>query len=308
MRVIVNPRADGGRAGRRWPRTERRLRSASPHAEVVLTAGPGHATELAREAARQGEGDVVAAGGDGLVNEVLNGLVADDALLQPGVRLTVLPLGSGCDFARSLSLPRGLEAVEGILASQTFRPVDVGRAEFVDLDGRERVRYFANLLEGGAGGEVMQRVNRSAKRLGGRAAFLGAILRTLLTYRNRSVEVAVDGTPVARGRLNGVIVANGRFYGRGLQPAPRAQVDDGLLDVVLFGDVGLRDALGSLGKLRKGTHLDHPKVATFQGEEVEARTDEVVLVEMDGEVVGALPFRARVLPRLLPVRVPEEPL
>jgi YegS/Rv2252/BmrU family lipid kinase len=303
MRLVVNPSAAGGRAGRDWPAVEGGLREGIADLEVVMTTGAGSATALVAEAIADGETDLGIVGGDGSVNEALNGLVRDDALADPGARLTILPVGSGTDYARTLGLPRGLEHAGQILGSSTFRPVDVGRCEFVDFQGKRRTRYFANILEAGSGGEVVDRVNRSSKPFGGQAAFLMAILVTLLTYRNKSIRVEVDDAVFAEGPMNGVIVANGRYFGSGLLPAPEARLDDGLLDVVIFGDVSLGEALGSMGKLRRGEHLDHPKVSHTRGESVRASSEERVLAEMDGELLGTVPMEARLLPRLLPVRV-----
>ena len=302
MLLIVNPRAAGGRVGRTWSRVVEGLRAAGPALEVVPTTGPGDATNLARMAAATGTRDVGVVGGDGTLNEAVNGLVEDDRLLHD-TRLTLLPMGSGSDFARSLDLPQAATAMPVLLASEAFRAVDVGRARFLRPDGTEGVRYFLNILEAGAGGEVMKRVNRSRKLLGARLAYLGAILRTLATYQNPRVRVELDGRLLVEGRLNSVIAANGRHYGRGLLPAPEAEPDDGLLDVVLFGDVGFREALTSMRRLRKGTHLTHPKVSAHRGASLTASSEEEVPIEMDGEVVGRLPMDVRLLPRLLPVRV-----
>lgn len=303
MRLVVNPSAAGGRVGRDWPAVEGALRDAIADLEVVMTTGPGSVTALVSEALKDGETDLGVVGGDGSVNEALNGLVREDVLVDPRARLTVLPVGSGTDYARTLGLPRGLEHAVPIVSSSTFRSVDIGRCEFIDFQGHRRTRYFANILEAGSGGEVVDRVNRSSKPFGGHAAFLMAIVVTLLTYQNKSIRVDVDDTVFAEGPMNGVIIANGRYFGSGLQPAPEASLDDGLLDVVIFGDFSLGEALGSLGKLRRGEHLGHPKVSHTQGQSVRASSEEKVLAEMDGELVGIVPMEARLLPGLLPVRV-----
>lgn len=289
--------------GRDWPAVEGGLRDVIADLEVVMTTGLGSATALVADAIRDGETDLGIVGGDGSVNEAFNGLVSDDDLVNPRVRLTILPVGSGTDYARTLGLPRGLEHAGQILASPTFRLVDVGRCEFVDFQGKRRTRYFANILDAGSGGEVVDRVNRSSKPFGGQVAFLMAILLTLLTYRNKSTRVEVDDEVFAEGPMNGVFVANGRYIGSGLQPAPEARLDDGLLDVVFVGDVSPGEAIGNLGKLRRGDHLDLPKISHTRGQYVRASSEERVLAEMDGELVGTVPMEARLLPRLLPVRV-----
>lgn len=303
MLFIVNPRALGGRLGRQWPRMEAWLRRNMEDVEVRLTTGPRSASAIIRSAVEEGHRDIAVVGGDGTVNEAVNGLVAKDTLLRPGVRLTIVPVGSGCDYAKTLGLPAGLENLPRIIASERFRQVDIGRADFPNLQGEEETRYFANILEAGAGGIVVDKVNRSSKLLGGRVAFTWAILTTLSSYENTMVEVAVDGQTVAHHRMNSIIVANGQYYGSGLKPAPQAKVDDGMLEVVLIGDIHFGEALKNLGKLRRGEHIDHPKVEYFRGEYIRATSEERVLAEMDGELVGTLPVEVTVLHRMLRVRV-----
>ncbi len=271
--------------------------------QVTYTEARGSAVEIVRAALREGEDDLVLVGGDGIVNEGVNGFVEEDRLVRQESKLTILPVGSGCDYAKTLRLPAGLEHSEEILASATFQKVDIGKASYRNLEGEWETRYFANILEAGFGGVVVDKVNRSSKLFGGRAAFMWAIVTTLPAYKNELVSVEVDGKEVAEGPTNSVIVANGRYYGSGLNPAPQAQLDDGLFDIVLFGDFRFGEVVRNLGKLRRGEHVAHPKVSYLRGRSIRAESEEEVLVEMDGELVGRLPMDVTILHRLLPVRV-----
>ncbi len=303
MLIVVNPKAAGGEVGRRWSTVESRLRPRVDEMKVVETTGRLSAIELIRNALDEGETEIAIVGGDGTVNEATNAFIEDDKAVLPDARLTVIPVGSGTDFAKTLGLPIGLDHAESVLQADATKVIDVGKATYVNLQGEPETRYFANILEAGVGGAVVEKVNRSAKLFGGRVAFLWAILTTLPGYENQLVDLEVDGEGVARGPMNSVIIANGRYYGSGLKPAPMAELDDGLFEVVLIGDVGLGEALSSLGKLRKGEHLDHPKVSHLRGQRVVALSDGDVLAEMDGEVVGRLPMEVEILPRVLQVRV-----
>lgn len=302
MLFVVNPTAAGGRVGRSWPGVEQKLRKAMGGFDVIHTSVRGSATEIVRGALLQGEDDVVLVGGDGLVNEGVNGFLQDDEPVREKARLSILPVGSGSDYARTLGIPIGLDHAEEILASDHFRKVDVGKATFRDLAGRQTTRYFANILEAGAGGAVVDKVNRSSKPFGGRMAFTWAIITTLPSYRNEVTRVEVDGTMVAEEPMNSVVAANGRFYGSGLQPAPRAELDDGLFDVVLFGDIGFWKAVRNMGKLRRGELADFPEVTYLRGREIVVSSEARVLAEMDGELVGTLPMEGNILHRILPVR------
>lgn len=297
--IMVNPWAAGGRVGRRWPLVASQLTRLLEDPRVVYTTGPGSAASQVRDAVEQDEREVCVVGGDGTVNEAVNGILATTAR---EVRLTIVPSGSGHDYAKTLGLPPGLDRAADILRSRVYRDVDVGRATYRNLQGQEETRHFANILEAGIGGLVVDRVNRSRKLLGGRVAFLWATLTALFAYDNANVGVEVDGEPVAEGPMNSVIVANGRFFGSGLQPAPQAKLDDGWLDVVLFGDIRAGEAVRNLGRLRRGEHLDLEKVEHFRGRRVSAASEAPVPAEMDGELVGTLPMRAEVLPGRLRVR------
>lgn len=303
MLFVVNPRAAGGEVGRRWPVIEPRLRRLVDEMKVVQTTGPLSATGHIRDALERGELAVCVVGGDGTVNEAVNAFIEGDSPLSPEAELTIIPVGSGTDYAKTVELPIGLDHAERVLQADKARLVDVGKATYVNVRGATETRYFANILQAGVGGSVVDKVNRSSKLLGGRIAFLWAIITTLPGYENQFVEVEIDGQVAASGPMNSVIIANGRYYGSGLKPAPMAELDDGLFEVVLIGDVGLGESLSSLGKLRKGDHLEHPKVSHFRGKRVIATSPGEVLAEMDGELVGKLPMEVEILPRHLRIRV-----
>ncbi len=296
---VVNPRASGGRLGRQWPRFEKHLTRLVEDPHVTWTTEAGSAVTLVKDAVEQGEQEVCIVGGDGSVNEAVNGIMAASTRT---VRLTIIPVGSGHDYAKTLGLPAGLDRAADILCSEAFLEVDVGLATYQNQHGEEETRWFANILDAGFPGRVVDRVNRSRKPFGGRVAFLWATVTSLLSYDNEVVQVEVDGRPMAEGPMNSVIVANGRFFGSGLQPAPMAELDDGLLDVVLFGDVTAGEAIRNLGQLRRGEHLGLASVEHRRGREVRATSEARVLTEMDGELVGRLPLRAKVLPGRLRVR------
>ncbi len=175
------------------------------------------------------------------------------------------------------------------------QPCDVGLISFESLDGRPITRYFINVAEFGVGADVVDRVNRTTKRFGGKTSFMWGILRTIPFYRNKTVTYSIDQAAETEARINNLVVANGRFYGAGLKPAPNALIDDGLFDVSIIGDMGVFESISSLGKLRDGTYLDLPKVKFQRGTMISARCSQVMLIEADGEVVGKLPAKFELL-------------
>jgi diacylglycerol kinase (ATP) len=295
---VVNPAAANGRIKNEWSGILEASRAEySATLEFALTAGPGDATSIARRALKEGYDVIVSVGGDGTLNEVVNGFFEDDRPVNLSASLGVISLGTGSDFIRTLGIPRDLHACLGILKRANPKVVDTVRTVVTAPDGSTKVRYFINVGEFGSGGAVVEKVNRTTKALGGRISFLWGILTTLPRYKNKEITFSVDDGEDKTALLNNFVVANGRFYGGGLKPAPEASLDDGLLDIVTMGDLRFREVLFSLGKLREGTHLSNPKVGFTRGKKVVAKSDKVVLIELDGELVGTLPAEFEVIPK-----------
>ena len=195
--VIVNPHSAGGQTRTRWPRLEGPIREALGHVHTVFTERAGHATELARAALRDGADLVIALGGDGTLNEVVNGFFQPGAggqqeVVRPGAAFAVLPAGTGGDFPRTTGIPRGLAESAHAIAAARPRPVDVGRLTYLDHEGRTAVRHFINVASFGLGGLVDRYVNRSGKALGGKVSFYLASLRATLAWRNARVRITID--------------------------------------------------------------------------------------------------------------------
>jgi len=300
--VIVNPRSANGSTGRRWTDIERRLHTALPAFDVVFTERPNHATELAREGAIDHQ-QVIVVGGDGTINEVVNGLMADDRPVHPDLVLAIVPRGTGADFVRTMGIPHDLDAAVQRLATGTPREVDVCKARYRGPDGSERLRYFINEASVGMGAVVCQEVNRGSKRLGGRLSFLRGILFATFRYRSQPVLFSVDGGPAEEVLLNNAWIANGRYSGGGICSAPRAQPDDGLLDVVRIPDLGLWGNVSNMPRLRSGAFVDHPKVTYVTARHVELRPagPVAVSIETEGEPIGSIPATFEVLEQRLKV-------
>ncbi len=298
---IVNPRASNGRTGRRWNKLLPVVRKYFGNTfEYVKTEHALHATVLARKGIEEGYSTIISVGGDGTIHEVLNGFIRDGKLINEDVALGMLPIGTGADFARSLSMPSiGEELIKKLKDRQTS-PIDVGVAQFHTAGGGTTIRYFINILDFGIGGAVVERVNRTTKIFGGKISFLWSIFCTLPVYKNKKIIYRIGNGEWQEEVLNNFIVANASYFGGGLCPAPRAQLDDGLFDIVLFGNVTLFEAVRYLPKLRTGRHLQFHKVYSCRAESLEARSDETVFVDADGECTGTLPVRVWMLHRVLP--------
>jgi diacylglycerol kinase (ATP) len=294
---LVNPAAENGAAGRRWPELAHRAAALGLRGDALFSERPGQLGELARRAAEDGASLVVAVGGDGTVNEVANGLAGLD------VDLAVVPRGTGWDFARTHRIPRGLdEAVEVALNGHT-RKLDLGRVRYRSWAGAAAERLFANIASAGMSGAIAKRTNETSKALGGKASYLWATLAVFARWRSDEVRVRVDGEEHA-GRMHDVIVANGRYLAGGMMICPEADPGDGLFDVLLIGDLSKRDLLLTLPKTYRGRHLPHPKATLLRGARVEVDSPDPLPVELDGEQPGTTPASFEIVPGALRLRVP----
>ncbi len=283
---------------KRWPRIEERLRALNFPFEAVFTERRGHATLLARAALDAGFDLIVAVGGDGTVNEVLNGLVVDGKAIQPAAALGIITSGTGGDFARTAGLPRDMLAAAEHLARATgTRPFDVG--EIVHgLYGQEQHRYFANVAGMGFDAEVIERLESGGKRGSGTIPYLMALVRTVTSFRNKDVKMEIDGR-VVQSRFNSVIVCNGQYFGGGMQVGPHAALDDGLFDIVTLGDFSVLEILIHTPKIYNGSHLSVAKVGECRAQSVAVESRQRMLIEADGELIGSGPARFRILPAAL---------
>jgi diacylglycerol kinase (ATP) len=303
--LIVNPAAGRGSAGRRWPKLERRLRAAGLDFDAELTSRSGEASELARRGVKQGRSIVGAVGGDGTISEVANGFFEKGEPIPGHTRLAALSVGTGGDFSRSFALPKTPEAAAAMLLAGHSRRIDAGRVTCVGPRGEEIVRHFVNVADTGIGGEVLTRVNSGFRVLNGEVTFALAAAITLLRWRNRPVHVVVDGEAHDRVAQQ-VVVANCQYFGGGMRVAPRALPDDGLLDVVIAGDLSLLENLRGMRRVRKGTHLDGgtAKIEHFHARRVEVSSPAPLHVDVDGELPGMLPAVFEAMPDALELICP----
>lgn len=294
---LVNPASDNGATGKRWPELAHRAARLGLSGETLFSERPGHLTGLARSAVDGGATLVVAVGGDGTLNEVVNGIAGRN------VELATIPLGTGMDFGRTHGIPTKFDDAVRLALDGTARTIDGGRVSYRTWGGEEAERWFANVGSVGMSGAVAQRANGMSKALGGKATFFYALTRVFLEWENTEVTVRFDGQE-RRGRMHDVIVANGVWHGGGMKLAPDALPDDGMFDVVLIGDVGKVDFLTTAPKLYRGKHVNHPKVEVVRSARVEVDAAEHLPIELDGEQVGTTPATFEIVPGAVRVRVP----
>ena len=296
---LVNPASANGSTGRRWPELARRAAAAGLEGATLFSERQGHLAELAREAALDGAELLVVVGGDGSVNEVVNGLAGLGR--QPEV--AVVPRGTGWDFSRTFGIPRKIDDAVQIALQGDVRTIDLGRASYRAWDGSDATAWFANVASAGMSGAIAKRANETTKALGGKASYLWATFAVFSGWEATEIEVAVDGERRA-GPMFDVVIANGRFFGGGLEICPEAEPDDGLFDVLTIGDVTKRDLVQTMPKMYRGTHLPHPKAELLRGSSVTVKSETPLPIELDGEQPGTTPVTFEVAAGALRLRVP----
>jgi diacylglycerol kinase (ATP) len=298
--LIANPRAGHGRVGQALPEIERVLQAKNLRYRVFLTTGRGDATRAARAALLAGERFLVAVGGDGTVHEVVNGMFGADQPANPNAVLGVIAAGSGCDFVKTFGLPEDAVRACDHLEGPNVFPIDVGRVRYAGDDGRENVRYFANIAEAGLGGAVVARAERLPGSFGRSRYFIGFWL-TLPRYKPVVVTVQADRRSF-EGRAHNVVVANCQFYGSGMKISPRSWPGDGYLDVLVMKGPK-SDAFTLLPKVYRGEHLPHREIMEFRAKEIRVEAARPLRLEADGEVLGTTPATFGVLPQALVLKI-----
>lgn len=304
--LIVNPVSGGGGSRARVDALVARTAAVFGSLDVAVTQGPGDATRLAQAAADGGVARLLVAGGDGTVGEVVSGLLMRADVGAAGrPSLALLPIGTGCDLARSLGIPRQLGAALEIAAAGALRPLDVARIRLRDRAGAPVERYFANEASAGLSGETVARVGGRSGPLGPRVAFVAAALEALAHHRPFDAALEIDGVRIHEGPISLCAIANGRYFGAGMRVAPEAALDDGWLEVVLARGLSRRVIALNLPAFYLGRHGRHPAVSFHAGRCVELRPKSgEAAVEVDGEGGFRLPLAIECVPAALRIATP----
>ena len=300
--VIVNPTSAAGATSRRWDSIAKLLRSSLGDFEHAITRAPGEATALSRAALREGFEMIVSVGGDGTLNEVVDGFFEGSAPVAPEAVLGVVALGTGCDFARTIDL-LDLESACARLGGRNTRIIDLGLASFTGHDGAGATRIFINVMSFGVGGLVARLVSPRLKAVSGQLAFTLATLRALAVYRDQTVTLEFDDLPPRSLAITNCAFGNGRYFGAGMRVAPAAELDDGELDVTIWSGFGLMDFIRQRPALYDGSHVRLAGAQVSRTRRTTATSQSTVLLELDGESVGRLPAQLQVLPHAIRLKV-----
>lgn len=304
--LVVNPKSGGGKTGKTFGAMRGTIEKRIGECEIRETERAGHAIALAEEAASEGHPLVVAVGGDGTFNEVVNGLMKAKKKGHEA-ELGLIAQGTGGDFRRSLDLEHRLDKYLDALTSGRTRRIDVGLLEH---DGGKQ-RYFVNILSAGMGGLVDQYVSESSRAMGGTAAYFFASLKALVNAKLGHVKCKVTkGGVITERTIPTMMIAicNGRFFGSGMKVAPMAEVDDGILELVAIGQTSKLGFALTSNAIYSAGHMKSDSTVHMRGEEIELSLENGdatphFLLDLDGEPLGPLPIKVKVDPGALALRV-----
>jgi len=315
--IILNNSA--ARARRAWPGIKEQLNKAGIHFEVHETSGPGDATTAARLAIVQGFRTLAVVGGDGTISETAEGFFDLKALkgglpspINPEAALAILPAGTGDDFARGLRSERASTETWTNRLIEFLKSPDPSRTKRLDVafgtdDGKQNGFICVNVATLGIGPEVVASVSAQAgivKRMSGEVRFIAAACKALTVWRERNLLITIDDGPTLECSSNLVVVANSVYAGGGMMFAPSAKTDDGMLDLLIAGDLGRIGIARELPRIRNGGHLANPKVKMFTCRRVRIENKssyDALLIEADGNLRGQTPVEFTVIPSSLRV-------
>jgi diacylglycerol kinase (ATP) len=299
--AIVNPHAAYGRAGRTWPDVLAQLEKEGFDVTWQFTQRRGHASQLAHEAVTQGAQTIIVIGGDGTMNEIVNGILRDPHHMPD---IALIPLGTGADLAKTLGIPDDWREAIKILKQGRTQSIDVGEITFTTA-AKKWKRYFANVFDAGLGGNVDRIANTLPKGIGGLLTFLFSSLLALITFRPMRLQVWIDKKFFDHALIPIVGVANGQFFGGDMHIAPMAKTDDGLFEILYVKNTNIfKFLIHVLGKVYQAGHLKYKNVYHYQGRELRIRGDRLFLTDVDGEVEKAQEVTVSLIPQAIKIRVP----
>ncbi len=303
--MIVNPNAGVKKGTRDWPKIQRLLVAEKVDFDFRLTTGRGHATGIAAESIANGWRNICVVGGDGTLNEVLNGVMsypeASASGSTPNVTLAMIPVGTGNDWCRMFDIPFDyLKAIYILKQKKTFIQ-DAGKVTYYQKEVRMQ-RWFMNVAGMGYDALVAKKTNMiKEKGLGGPLTYMYFVFASLFQYKFIEAVVEVDGKPAYKGDIFSMNVGICKYNGGGMMQVPYAIPDDGLLDVTLIKRASKWVVVRYARKLFDGSLVNLPMVETYKGENIRIRSTGKVFLETDGESLGHTPFTFEIVPRCIRV-------
>jgi YegS/Rv2252/BmrU family lipid kinase len=293
--AIVNPNAGNGKGKKDWGRISGLFGKNRIAVAHRFTEKRDQAIEFTREAIADGYRRILSVGGDGTLNEVVNGAFTQDICKTSEICLGMIPVGTGNDWGRMFGIPFIYEGAVQVLREEKNMLHDIGVVDYMNGSIKGR-RYFINIAGLGFESIVVKRTNRQKdKGKSNKAIYFYNLLSSLISYRNQPVEIIIDGIK-RDAKIFSINVGNGRYCGGGMRQTPEAVPDDGLFDITVINGMGRIEIIRSLKLLYDGTILSHPKVDGYRSDNLYISSETDIYIEADGESLGHTPAQFSILP------------
>jgi YegS/Rv2252/BmrU family lipid kinase len=301
--VVINPAAGNGKAGSVAQSLLQKIKSSTDfEINIAFSQGKNHAKYITRKAILDGASMIIAVGGDGTINEVVNGFFIDHEPLNPLCELGIISCGTGNGYARTLNNPTSLKQQIELMLHPGHCNMDLGCITFADSDGKRVNRLFVNECQIGIGNEVASSVGKKSKILGGKISFGLAATFLAMSMKPLNLEIGYDNGSLNKYKLIGLVIGNGTECAGGMKLTPDAKLNDGLFDVLSINDMTIGQRMLNLSKVYSGTHVFSPHFSVKRCKKIEIRSDAGVSAEGDGEVLGFAPFEVEILPSAIKLK------
>jgi YegS/Rv2252/BmrU family lipid kinase len=293
--VIVNPNAGNGKGKKDWNKISSFLKNHSISFEAIFTESRHEAIRLSSEGITAGFRKIISVGGDGTLNEIVNGIFNQNSCPTSDITLALIPVGTGNDWGRMFGIPLMYESAVKTISDGKKMLHDIGNISYYIGDKQES-RYFINIAGLGFEAAVVKRTNNQKdKGRSNKAIYFYNLLMSLISYRNTEAELHIDGE-VINSKVFSINVGNGRYCGGGMRQTPEALTDDGLLDITVINGMGKIEIIRNLQILYDGTILSHPKVDGYRTSRLQVMSAKPLFAEADGESLGHTPVEFTVIP------------
>jgi len=293
--AVVNPNAGNGKGVKDWKRIAGLLDKNGIKYKMALTEKRGHATIMTRDLIGSGYRKFISVGGDGTLNEIVNGIFSQDHCLPTDCTISKIPVGTGNDWGRMFGIPLVYEGAVKVIREGLQMRHDVGYINYRE-GGKEEKRYFINIAGLGFESIVVKKTNsQKEKGKSNKAIYFWNLLSSLISYRNIQADITIDGKQV-KAKIFSINVGNGRYCGGGMRQTPEALPDDGLLDVTIIREIGRIEIIRSLKLLYDGTLLSHPRIDGYRCSNIRVESVLPLYVEADGESLGHTPAEFGIIP------------
>jgi len=298
IHIVFNPVSAGGKTGQRKQKILSQLKYHFGNAfGFSETTESENATEITRRIIRNGCDIVIAVGGDGTVNQVLNGCFNNGISLNPDIKLGIIGCGTGQGFSQSLGLASDLSSQIRVIKDNRLASIDIGK---ITLQDNYNPRFFLNEFQLGIGGWLCKTISPRTKKMLGKFAFGFEAVKTLFKYQADEMEIIINDSSITE-KIIGIVIANGAYTGGGMRLTPNALLNDGFFDVLVIKDMPVKDRLVSFSKIYSAKHLDLKAFLLFKTRKVEFKYNNGLAVSADGELITDKCVSAEVIPLALKV-------